>query len=396
MERKKILIWGEAGVGKTTFCSKLCQDWALVVKETEGKGQELMEEQKSELKKLTEEQRSKLNNIGLLFYIVLRDIGSKTVQDIIISKLGFNKLNDSQLSSILENVNECSKFVIVMDGFDELSENDKQVEEVLNDPTYCNVHSITTCRPHATHGIVLQIHLEIRLKGFSEAQAKVFVEMYAQIKFSEQVQIESLVKQTMSQIESSTELREMSTNPSMLQLLCLLSWKKGKIGKDRTSVFKDYTSYLLMQYHLKLGKTEDSYFDGLYHEHLLNAGKVALMGLKQNQLNLVFPTAEARQIGGCEIFDIGFLTKLPHTDTDSVKVQFTHKTLQEYLAAFYVVNTPGDEGLHLLMEFCSTSQRLMGSQIILEFVSNMSTKYLEKEIQKKLRNLSQNGIQMTK
>ena len=384
MERKKILIWGEAGVGKTTFCSKFCLDWALVVTEMEGRGQELAEHQKSELEKLTEEQRSKLNNIGLLFYIVLRDIGSKTIKDIIISQLGFNKLNDSQFSSILERVNEHCKFVIVMDGFDEITDEDKQVEEVLKDPTYHNVHSVTTCRPHATRGIVLNVDVEIRLKGFSEAQAKAFVEMFARIKYREQDQIESFVNQTMSQIESSDELLEMSTNPSMLQLLCLLSLNNGKIGKNRTSVFKDYTRYLLVQYHIKLGKNIKSFSDGLYHQNLLDAGKVALKGLRQNQLQLVFSKSEAHKMGGHAIFDIGFLTELPSTDTDSVKVQFTHKTLQEYLAAYYVVNTPGDEGFQFLMEFCSTSQRLMGSQIILEFVSNMSTK-MGKEIQKKIK-----------
>ena len=384
METKKILIWGEAGVGKTTFCTKFCQDWALVVKEKESKGPELTDQQKLELEKLTEEQKSKLNNIGLLFYIVLRDIGSKTVKDIIISKLGFDKLNDSQLSSILENINEYSKFVIVMVGFDELSDKNKQVEEVLTDPSCHNVHSITTCRPHATRGIVLNVDVEIRLMGFSDSQAKAFVEMFARIKYNEQDQIESYVNQTISQIESSADLIEMSLNPSMLQLLCLLSWKRGKIGKDRTSVFKDYTRYLLMQYHIKVGKKEKLYSDDLYHQNLLDAGKVALKGLRQNQLQLVFSKSEAHQIGGEAIFDIGFLTELPSTDTDSVKVQFTHKTLQEYLAAFYVVNTPGDEGLQLLMEFCSTSHRLIGSQIILEFVSNMSTE-MGTEIQKKIR-----------
>ena len=384
IERKKILIWGEAGVGKTTFCTKFCQDWALVVKEKEGKGQELTEEQKSEIEKLTEEQRSKLNNIGLLFYIILRDIGTNTVKDIIISKLGFNKLNDSKLFSILENVNECRKFVIVLDGFDEVSDESKQVEEVLDEPTYHNVHTITTCRPHATRGIILNVDVEIRLMGFSEAQTHAFVEMYARSKYNEQDQIVSFVMGTMSQIESSAELLEMSTNPSMLQLLCLLSWKKGKIGKDRTSVFKDYTRYLLMQYHIKLGKKEESYSDDLYHQNLLDAGKVALKGLRQNQLQLVFAEKEALDIGGGAIFDIGFLTKFPSTGTDSVKVGFKHKTLQEYLAAYYVVNTQGDKGLHLLMEFCCTSQRLMGSQIILEFISNMSTK-IGKRIQKQIQ-----------
>ena len=383
METKKILIWGEAGVGKTTFCPKFCLDWALVVTEMEIRGQELAENQKSELEKLTEEQRSKLNNIGLLFYIVLRDIGSKTVEDIIISKLGFNKLNDSQLLSILERVNERNKFVIVMDGFDEIS--DKVVEDVLTNPTYHKIHSVITCGPHASCGI-LNVDAEIRLNGFSEAQAKDFVKMYANIKYKNQLkEMELFISQTMSQIESSTDLLEMSTNPLMLQLLCLLSWKMGTIGKDRISVFKDYTSCLLAQYHFKLGKIEESYSDDLYHQNLLDAGKVALMGLRQNQLDLVFSESEARQIGGNEIFDVGFFTELPRTDTDIVRVQFTHKTLQEYLAAFYVVNTPGDEGLQLLMEFCSTSQRLKGSQIILEFISKMSTDILGTEKQNAIK-----------
>ena len=275
-----------------------------------------------------------------------------------------------------------------MDGFDEISDEDKQVDKVLTGPIYHNVYSVTTCRPHATRGIVLNVDGEIRLMGFSEAQTKAFVEMFARIKYNDQNQIESFVKQTISQIESSADLLEMSTNPSMLQLLCLLSWKKGKIGKNRTSVFKYYTHYLLVQYHIKLGKNEKLYSDDLYKQNLLDAGKVALMGLKQNQLQLVFSKSLAHQIGGDAIFDIGFLTELPcaeidETDTDT-KVQFTHKTLQEYLAAYYVVNCPGDDGLQLVMEFCCTSQRLMGSQIILEFVSNMSSK-IGKRIQKQIQ-----------
>ena len=398
MEIKKILIWGEAGVGKTTFCAKFCQDWALVVKEKEGEGQELTEEQKSELAKLTEEQTSKLNNIGLLLYIVLRNIdeGANTINDIVTSQLGFCQKGTfmsqpglkEQLTDVLENVIGQRYLTLLLDGFDEMSHNDEVISCVIKGDSHQNLQCVTTCRPHATHGILLNVDLEIRLKGFSEAQAKAFVEMYARIKHTELNQIVSYVKRTMSQIESSADLLEMSTNPSMLQLLCLLSWKKVKIGKDRTSVFKYYTRYLLVQYHIKLGKNEKLYSDDLYEQNLLDAGKVALMGLKQNQLQLVFSKSVAQQIGGDAIFEIGFLTELPGSETDNTdtdtKVQFTHKTLQEYLAAYYVVNSPGDEGLQLVMEFCCTSQRLMGSQIILEFVSNMSTK-IGKRIQQQIQ-----------
>ena len=208
------------------------------------------------------------------------------------------------------------------------------------------------------------------------------------MKFSKQNEMESFVSRTMNQIKSSIYLCEMSTNPSMLQLLCLLSWRKAiNFGKDKTSVFKYYTSYLLRQYHIKqvikekLAKTK-RYSDNLYRQNLLDAGKVALIGLKQNKP--VFSEDESLHTGGDAIFEIGFLTKLPSTDFESVKVQFTHMTLQEYLAAFYVVNTSFDEGLHLLEEFCSTFDRLMASKVILEFISNMSPK-LENEIQKLIK-----------
>ena len=337
----------------------------LVVKEKEGKEQELSEEQKSELEKLTEEKKSKLNNIGLLFYIVLRDIGqgAKSIKDIILSQLGIYKEGtfmsqpglENQLLGILENVSEHSRLVLMMDGFDEISDKDEKIEQVITGETYQNIHSITTCRPHAIGDNVLSVDVEIRLKGFSEAQTKSFVKMYARIEFIEQDQILLFVEKFMNQVQSSADPLEMSTNPSMLQLLCLLSLKTCKISKDRTSVFQDYTHYLLMQYHIKLGKNEKLYSDDLYKQNLLDAGKVALMGLRQNQLQLVFSESEAQDMCGKIIFDIGFLIKVPSTDIDNVKVQFTHMTLQEYLAAFYVVNTPGDEGLQLLMEFCSTS-----------------------------------------
>ena len=79
----------------------------------------------------------------------------------------------------------------------------------------------------------------------------------------------------------------------------------------------------MRQHHIKLvikGKVAKTkrYSDDLYHQNLLDAGKVALMGLKQNKL--VFSEDQARQTGGDAIFEIGFLTKLPSTDIDNVKV----------------------------------------------------------------------------
>ena len=368
IRKSNIVIWGEAGIGKSTFCQKLSQDWALVVTEREG----------TELDRLTEEQRRKLNNIGLLFYIVLRDTNSdQTLEQILTSQLGLLEGYLEMLKSYKGNV------TLLLDGFDELSYNKGHIIELIQGKLVHSNACIITCRPHASQGIVLNSDSEIKLKGFSESQSKAFIEMFARNRFNKEKDVELFISKTWKEITSSVDLIEMSTNPSMLQLICLLSARTGKIGRDRAEVFKHYTRYLLIQYHTKHCERVP-FSEDIYKNSLLKSGKLAIFGLKQNHLQLVFSKAEAKQIAGSEIFDLGFLTELPSIDPDRVNVQFIHKSLQEYLAAFYVVNTPGDEAMKLLMEFSSTSQRLMGSQIILSFIAAMSKK-LGKVIQNQIK-----------
>ena len=362
------MIWGEAGIGKSTFCQKLSQDWALAVTGRNG----------TELDKLGEEQRRKLHNIGLLFYIVLRDTNSdQTLDQILTSQLGLTDRHLEMLKSYKGNV------TLLLDGFDELSYNTGHLIELIQGKLVHSNACIITCRPHASQGIVLNSDSEIKLKGFSESQSKAFIEMFARNRFKKEKDVELFILKTWKEITSSVDLLEMSTNPSMLQLICILSVKTGKIGKDRAEVFKHYTRYLLIQYHTKHCERVP-FSEDIYKNSLLKSGKLAIFGLKQNHLQLVFSKAEAKQIAGSAIFDLGFLTELPSIDPDRVNVQFIHKSLQEYLAAFYVVNTPGNEGMKLLMEFSSTSQRLMGSQIILSFIAAMSKK-LGKVIQSKVK-----------
>ena len=362
------MIWGEAGIGKSTFCQKLSQDWALAVTGRNG----------TELDKLGEEQARKLRNIGLLFYIILRDTNSdQTLDQILTSQLGLLEGHLEMLKSYKGNV------TLLLDGFDELSYNTGHIIELLQGKLVHNNTCIITCRPHASQGIVLNSDSEIKLKGFSESQSKAFIEMFARNRFKKEKDVELFISKTWKEITSSVDLIEMSTNPSMLQLICLLSAQTGKIGKDRAEVFKHYTRYLLIQYHTK-HCARVPFSEDLYKNSLLKSGKLAIFGLKQNHLQLVFSKVEAEEIAGSVIFDLGFLTELPSIDPEKVNVQFLHKSLQEYLAAFYVVNTPGDEAMKLLMEFSSTSQRLMGSQIILGFIAAMSKK-LGKVIQNQIK-----------
>ena len=276
---------------------------------------------------------------------------------------------------------------MLCDGLDEVSFESGPILDVVYAKCYPGLKIIVTCRPHATLGISLTTDSEIRLKGFNEAQAKHYVDMYFHKKFSGTPKVaQSKSNKAWKQIKSSLDLLEMSTNPSMLQLMCLIYCETGRMGKDRATLFRDYTFYLLNQCQIKhTGKTAStSNLEDIYKDTLIKIGHLALKGLQQSHLQLVFSKDEVMKSVGDVIFEMGFLTEIPSFDRNVKKVQFLHKSLQEYLAAYAVVNSSDQEGLQLLMKFCSTSRGLMGSQMILTFITAMSKK-MGKVIQRKIQ-----------
>ena len=381
---QRILIWGDAGVGKTTFCSKLAQDWALVVKgrKSLNKEREILEKEK-----LTEEHRNLLSNIDLVLYVVFRNIHETQSLDDVAQSQIFDAIGEY---SIRISENEYHKDVLlVCDGLDELSWEKGKILEILTGMMFPNIRCIVTCRPHASLGMSLTADAEIKLKGFSEAQARHYVDAY----FAQKYPLDTkLAKEKSSklwkEIQSSPDLQDMAINPSMLQLLCKLFSANGKISKDRASIFKDYTNYLLQQYHIKSHNTtiSKSELNRTYKDNLQKVGHLALQGLKQSHLQLIFTKESVIEQAGKEMFDIGLVTEVPAHGSEKLKAQFQHKTHQEYLAAHFIVNCPDDVGLKYLLEFCSTSKGLMGSQMILTFITSMSKK-MGRVIQKKIREL---------
>ena len=339
--------------------------------------------------KLTEEQRHLLSNIGLVLYIVLRDTDeNQSLDDIVQSQIIKALSRDYTCINVSEHKYH-NDILLVCDGLDEVSYEECELLEIIAGRMYPNVRCIVTCRPHAALGMSLTADAEIRLKGFSKEQAQHFVNAYFESRFTDNKAMANRYSGRLwHQIETSLDLQEMAQNPSMLQLLCKLFLANGKIAKDKASVFQDYTSYLLHHYHIKQhkGKITKTELTTLYKNTVQKAGKLALEGLKQSHLQLIFTKENVLESGGTEMFDIGFVSEIPGHGTEHSKAQFVHKTHQEYLAAFFIVNSSEDVGLKYLMEFCSTSKGLMGSQIILTFITAISKK-MGKVIQKQIREL---------
>ena len=75
----------------------------------------------------------------------------------------------------------------------------------------------------------------------------------------------------------------------------------------------------------------------MYNDTFLKAGHLALQGLKQSHLQLIFRKECVIELAGKEIIDIGFETEIPGYGFEKPKAQFQYKTHQEYLAAYFII-----------------------------------------------------------
>ena len=315
---------------------------------------------------------------------MLRDTHENQSLDDIVQSQVFDMIGEKSVKVSQKEYHQ--DMLLICDGLDEVSYSNSELLDIINGRKYNKIKSITTCRPHASLGMSLTADSEIRLKGFSQDQARHFVDMFFTMKYpNDKALAKKNANELWDKILSSQDLLEMAINPSMLQLLCKLFAVTGTIAKDRATVFKDYTRSLLQHYHKKCKGESIKESEKYYKEILLKTGKLALQGLKQSHLQLIFTEDDVTSLAGYEVYDIGFVTEIPSSD-EIPKAQFIHKSLQEYLAAYFIVNSPDKVGMKYLMEFCSTSKGLMGSKIILTFITAQSKK-MGKVIQKQIREL---------
>ena len=77
-----------------------------------------------------------------------------------------------------------------------------------------------------------------------------------------------------------------------------------------------------------------------YQKELSDLGKLAYLGLENNNTRTVFSQEEAVKIGGEAILDVGLLNKVRSAILLSPSCLFTfgHKSLQEFIAAMCISN----------------------------------------------------------
>ena len=347
---KRILVYGRPGIGKSTFAKKLAVDWSR------GEKQILKKFDVSLLIKLrdvcnTQDITSMLQKAKLL------SVDDPTV---------FNKLYEY----ILHNQ---QKVLLVLDGFDEYSsEKSSPVYEIWKGVRLPDCTVLVTTRPSKEEELRAPSHAQFEINGFESKQQ---IEKFA-LKFLHHQ--DDVGKFT--EFLSERHLWDMAKIPLLLLMLCL-AWKDKENPELLTSRADLYKSFFDTLFDHVAAKNPEQTFASVdeYKEDLSKLGKLAFNALMEDCLYFKLSKlpedtrALIEKFIGAGFFQISNLSSSRRREQG---VFFLHKTIQEFLSAWFIVQelASAKEGELTCVSQVDSFEKVRKIVEVLKFVCELSSK----------------------
>ena len=309
-----VLIEGNPGMGKTTYCQKLAHDWSVGEIPPDASFPE----------------------VEILLLLKCRDMHMKTanieeaIDDQLLPQDAGKKEKEDFFHFIRSNQ---SKILLILDGLDELRhELLPYIQPLIQGKIFSNTFLVLTARHEA--GIRLRRYCDtlLEITGYTNDETDSYITKY----FSKH-EDQSLAEKMIQQLKINPELRELTANPLNTALLCLLCEEtKGIFPSSRTELYDDLVSCALRRYFSKRGVplSDDDPFERCSDE-LNQLGETAFEALLKNQL---YFSRDDQTSESTDFLQLPFLSREPSLSKIRPKpcYAFTHKTFQEYFAAFYL------------------------------------------------------------
>ena len=328
---RKVLVEGDAGVGKTTLCIAVSEDWA------NGKLFQQFE-------------------LVLLLPLRMKAVASAGSLSELLQLLHPSPRLCDSVARYLED-EEGKSVLIIADGWDELGESQRQegsfLYRFLFGPRFCLMSVVVTSRPSASAPLhqLPDIDRFVEVHGFS----KEHIVEYIQSEFtSDQGKADRLREQ----LESNPLVESVCSVPLNCAIVCHL-WRTLEEALP-TTMTELYTKIILNIVLRNIHKL-DTYksvlklpnFDSLpadLQQSWWFLCKFAFQALEKDQLvfsqeelEAFFPEGLAL---GKRILCFGLLQSAESVDV-GISFHFLHLTFQEYLAALYLTRQPTDKQLEV-------------------------------------------------
>ena len=314
---------GQTGIGKTTLVKKLAVDWAELDHKTTG-----------------DKQKDILKTFELLLVVNLKEVSKyRSLKDVISCSSIFAReekhLTDSLLNYISKNQD---KVLLVFDGYDEYHcGRNSEIYEIFSEKELRDCCVLITTRISKADELrpFKDVHAEIT--GFSEDDREAFMRRMLGGKVEAGELSDHLGRQN---------LQDLAKVPLLLLFFCTL-WKRGKSKSFPESKTKLYLAIVQYVLDYNQGKDSPARF-GKVHDFkdvLAEIGKVALECLLKDDHVFEYDQLSAAVLCD-ESLIIGLLQVAEYVENlrPAGMVSFIHKSIQEFLAAWFVTYRCVPEG----------------------------------------------------
>ena len=320
---KRILVQGQTGIGKSTFVKKLAVDWAELDGTTTG-----------------DQQKDILNKFELLVVVNLKEVSKcQSLKDVISCSSIFARKDKHLTDSLLNYIsNNEDKVLLVFDGYDEYRcGSNSEIYEVFRGNELRNCCVLITTRISKADDLRAFKDMHAEITGFSEEDRKAFMRKM----LGGETEARELRQHLFWQ-----KLTDLAKVPLLLLFFCTL-WKKGKsksFPESKTKLYLAIVQYVL-DYNqgkdcpARFGKVHD------FEDVLAEIGKVALECLLKDDHVFEYDQLSAAVLCD-ESLIIGLLQVTEYAENlrPAGMVSFIHKSIQEFLAAWFVTYRCVPEG----------------------------------------------------
>ena len=307
--RRRILVYGRPGIGKSTFTQKVAVDWA------------------NGRKKI-------LEKFNLLLLIRLRDVCGISDLCTMLKTAELLSADDPMaVNNLCEYVRQNQeKVLLILDGYDEYSgEKSSLIHQIWRGSQLRDCCVMITTRPVKEDELRVPSHAQFELNGFDSWEQK---KQFA----SKILPDEEDVKGLLEYLEKH-DLMEMAEIPLLLLMLCLL-WKEKKHQSptSRAEIYVEFIQTLLD--HMATKDPENVATDksmDKYQEELSKIGKHAFDALLEGCVSFNFSKFPRGDLFK-KLIRVGFFQVSKRSASKREKmVYFLHKSVQEFLAAWFIV-----------------------------------------------------------
>ena len=346
---KRILMQGTTGIGKSTFVKKLLVDWVDVQKET------------------SNEETAVLKNFELVVAVNLKEVSKcQSFRDVIRLSGVFAKEDKYMTEGLVDYItNNQEKVLLIFDGYDEYRcGRNSEIYDIFVGNSLRECCVLITTRISKADELSGSEDLSVEITGFQEPDMGDFMARF----------LPTMEVFKLKYFLHERKLLELAKVPLLLLFFCTL-WKEGQLkhfAETKTKLYMGIIQFILNHSHRK--QSPPQYVEVQSFKAVLSEiGKIALQCLLKD--DHLFEYNQLSDTVSCEesVF-IGLLQMTEYSESlrPVGMVSFIHKSIQEFLAAWYITFRCIPESGNLESEIGIKLEECLALENVFQFICGLS------------------------